>query len=175
MKLKNIHEEIQINTSPENMWAILSQYGNVSNFHAGVMESHKEQGSKNQASLGCERVCKIVDLGLHITLKERIIDFVEGQSYKYEVYEWKNFPIQKMYFSFSIINATKSDVVLALDINYRAKPAFLTTLMVGKMHRMAHDILLGYKHHAQTGETRAPIKRLKVKYKALPGAEVQHG
>ena len=82
MKLKQIHEEISINVSAEKMWSVLSQYGDVSNFHAGVAESYKVEGSTNTAALGCERVCNIVDLGLHITLKERIIDYVEGQSYK---------------------------------------------------------------------------------------------
>ena len=175
MKLKNIHQEMQIQTSSEKMWDILSQYGDVSRFHGGVAESHKEQGSENAASLGCERVCNIVDLGLHITLKERIVDFVEGESYQYEVYEWKNFPIKKMLFGFRITNSNEDRTTLALDIQYKASPAFLTPLMARKMRRLAHDILLGYKHYAETGEMRVPIKKLKSKYKSQPQVEVQYG
>lgn len=175
MKLKKIHQEIQIQVERGEMWTVLSQYGDVSNFHAGVVKSYKVEGSENKAALGCERVCKIVDLGLHITLKERIVDFVDGESYKYEVYEWKNFPIQKMLFGFRILRSMPSHTVLGIDIEYKAKPALLTPLMAGKMRKLARDVLLGYKHYAETGETRVSIKELKAKYKTLPYAEVQYG
>jgi hypothetical protein len=175
MKLKNVHQQMQIEVTPETMWAILSQYGDVSRFHGGVVESHKEAGSENKAALGCERVCNIVDLGLHITLKERIVNYVEGESYQYEVYEWKNFPIQKMLFGFRILGTDKSGTVLSVDIDYKAKPAFLTPLMAGKMRRLAGDVLLGYKHFAETGEKRVSIKELKTRYKTRLQAEVQYG
>lgn len=98
MKLRNIHHEMEINTTPEKMWQVLAQYGDVSLFHAGVKESYKVTGSTNEAALGGERVCNIVDLGLKIVLKERITNYVEGEGYQYEVYEWKNFPVRKMLF-----------------------------------------------------------------------------
>ncbi len=175
MKLKKIHQEMHIQVTQERMWSILSQYGDVSRFHAGVVKSYKVDGSDNKASPGCERVCEIVDLGLNITLKERIVDFVEGESYRYEVYEWKNFPIRKMLFGFRIVHSTPSYTVLGIDIEYKAKPAFLTPLMAGKMRKLARDVLLGYKHYAETGEQRVPIRVLKAKYKSLPYAEVQYG
>jgi len=40
MKLKNINEEMNINATAEKMWESLSQYGDVSKFHAGVENSH---------------------------------------------------------------------------------------------------------------------------------------
>ena len=175
MKLKKIQKKIRINVTPERMWEILSQYGDVSQFHGGVMESHKEPGSENQAGHGCERVCHIVDMGLRITLKERIIEYNEGDSYTYEVYEWKNFPVRKMLFGFQILRTGKPYIVLAINIDYKARPAFLTPLMAGKMRRLARDVLLGYKHYAETGETRVPIKQLKAHYKTVAQAEVQYG
>lgn len=175
MKLKKIRQKMTINVTPERMWEILSQYGDVSQFHAGVMESHKEPGSENFATPGCERVCHIIDMGLHITLKERIIEYNEGDSYTYEVYEWKNFPLRKMLFGFQILRTDKPYVVLAINIAYKAKPAFLTPLLAGKMRRLAGDVLLGYKHFAETGERRVPIKQLKTRYKAMAQAEVQYG
>jgi len=175
MKLKQINEEILINVSAEKMWSVLSQYGDVSNFHAGVAESYKVAGSTNTAALGCERVCNIVDLGLHITLKERIIDYVEGQSYKYEVYEWKNFPLRAMFFGFRIIPQASNQTSLIINIDYKAKPAILTPLMAGKMRRLARDVLLGYKHFSETGVKRVPIKALKKQYKSPKDLEAQYG
>lgn len=165
MKLRNVHQEIAINTTPDKMWSVLSQYGDVSSFHAGVMESCKLEGSENSASSGCERICNLVDMGLNIMLKERIINYVEGKGYQYEVYEWKNFPVQKMLFSFAIKEGQSGKSVLRIDIDYKARPAFLTPLMIGKMKKLMKDVLLGYKHYAETGEKRVPIKALRKIYK----------
>lgn len=175
MKLKRIQQQMKIDVSPERMWEILSRYGDVSGFHAGVEISYNEEGSNNEAGPGCERVCHIVDMGLHITLKERIVDYVEGDSYTYEVYEWKNFPLSKMLFGFQIIRTGYPYVQLAINIDYRAKPGFLTHLLAGKMRRLAKDVLLGYKHFAETGERRVPIKQLKNRYKDRSQPEVQYG
>lgn len=166
INLKNIHQEIKIDADSHHTWLALSKYGDVSKFHAGVEKSYPETGNHNTAALGCERICEIRDLGLQITLKERIIDYKEGCSYKYEVYEWKNFPLRQMFFTFKIVHSTASQTVLALDIDYKAKPAFLTPLMAGKMNRLAKSILLGYKHHVETNEFRTPIKQLKSRYKS---------
>lgn len=175
MELKQIHEDILIDVDADKMWSVLSQYGDVSQFHAGVAESYKEPGSDNTASLGCERVCNIIDLGLHITLKERILEFVEGRSYKYEVYEWKNFPIRKMFFGFTIYPQSDHQTALAINIEYKAKPAILTPILAGKMRRLARNVLLGYKHFTETGERRVPIKSLIKRYKSMPNIEVTYG
>jgi len=166
ISLKNIHQEIKIDADSHHTWLALAKYGDVSEFHAGVMKSYPETGNENQASAGCERICEIKDMGLHITLKERIIDYKEGRSYKYEVYEWKNFPLRQMFFTFKILHSTASQTILSLDIDYKAKPAFLTSIMAGKMNRLAKSILLGYKHYIETNEIRTPISQLKSRYKS---------
>jgi len=175
MQPKHIHAEIEVRTTPQRMWDTLSKYGDVSTFHAGVVESHKVDGSENKAALGCERVCNIVDMGLAITLKEHIVNLEEGRSYQYEVYEWKNFPIQKMLFGFTILGGTSDHTTLAIDIEYKAKPAFLTPFMAGKMRRLARDVLLGYKHFIETGEKRIPIKEIKKRYRNTGQLEAQYG
>ena len=78
--LSRVHREVSIRADREQVWQALSQYGDVSSFHAGAASSVKVEGSGNVAAPGCERVCNIVDLGLHISLKERIVDYVEGET-----------------------------------------------------------------------------------------------
>lgn len=165
MKLRNIHEEMLINVTPEKMWQILSHYGDVSNFHAGVEESHSIEGNINKAEMGCERECNIVDMGLKIQLKERIVNYQEGIGYQYDVYEWKNFPLRKMLFGFTISEGVQGKAILRIDIDYKAKPAFLTPLMAWKMRALVHDVLLGYKHFTETGEKRTPIKLLRMQHR----------
>jgi len=174
MKLRNIHQEIAVNVSPEKMWQVLSRYGDVSQFHAGVEESHRVDGSADEAALGGERVCNIMDMGMHIVLKERIFDYTEGVGYQYDVYEWKNFPLRKMQFGFSIKAGRHGKTILCMDIDYRAKPAWLTPLMAPKMHRLAKDVLLGYKHYTETGERKVPIRELRKRYKDDALLDLQH-
>ena len=173
MKLKNIYEEMPIDVTPEQMWQVLSVYGDVSVFHGGVEHSYKVEGSDNKAKIGGERVCNIVDMGLKIQLKERIIDYQEGVGYQYEVYEWKNFPLRKMFFKFSMRKSFDGNTLLRLDIDYKAKPAILTSIMGWKMRILIHDVLLGYKHYAQTGEKKVPLPTLRKKYKSLHAEYLQ--
>lgn len=167
MKLKNIHEEMPVNVTTEQMWQVLARYGDISNFHAGVVESHSLDGNINEANIGCERVCNIVDMGLKIQLKERIVNYQEGVGYQYDVFEWKNFPLRKMLFGFAISEDVQGKARLRIDIDYKAKPAFLTPLMAWKMRALVHDVLLGYKHFAETGEKRTPLKLLRSQYRQL--------
>jgi len=173
MNLKNIYEEMPIDVTPEQVWQVLSVYGDVSSFHGGVDNSHKVEGSVNQAKIGGERVCNIIDMGLKIQLKERIIDYQEGVGYQYEVYEWKNFPLRKMFFKFSMRESFDGHTLLRLDIDYKAKPAILTSIMAWKMRILIHDVLLGYKHYTQTGEKKVPIRTLRKKYKSLNSEYLQ--
>lgn len=165
MKLKNINDSIGINVTSQAMWKILSQYGDVSKFHAGVKQSSRINSSENEASMGCERVCNLVDMGLKIMLKERIVNYMEGVGYQYEVYEWKNFPLKKMFFAFNINESSSGETILRIDIDYKASPEILTPIMAGKMKRLIKDVLLGYKHYAETGEQRIPIKEIRKIYK----------
>lgn len=175
MKPRHIHAETVVRTSPEKLWEIVSRFGDVYRFHAGVVESHAAPGSDDRAAPGCERVCNIVDMGLRITLKERIVDYEEGRSYTFEVYEWKNFPIRSMRFGFTVASNGPAAATLAIDITYLAKPALLTPLLAPKMRALARDVLLGYRHYAETGERRVPIKRLKRAYHGAEHGLVQYG
>lgn len=112
------------------------------------------------ATPGCERVCHIVYMGMQITLWERIVDYVEGESYQYKIYRWKNFPIRRI--AVPVLHPPRSTWPdgLAVDIDYSTKPALLILLMAGEVRRWARHALLGYRHYAENGERRVPIKHL---------------
>jgi len=80
-----------------------------------------------------------------------------------------------MTFGFTILESVPPFTTLAIDIDYAARPAILTPLMAGKMRRLAQDVLLGYKHFAETGEQRVPIKQLKARYRHIDQLETQFG
>ncbi|MGD8590364.1 MAG: hypothetical protein PVG22_16185 [Chromatiales bacterium] len=80
-----------------------------------------------------------------------------------------------MLFGFTILDRTREQTTLAIEIEYKAKPVFLTPLMAGKMRRLAHDVLLGYKHFIEAGEKRIPIKKLRKHYRNMEQLAVQYG
>jgi polyketide cyclase/dehydrase/lipid transport protein len=160
IKLTATTTEIKVDATPGEVWAALSKYADVSTIHGGVEASVPGNEGKNEASLGAERTCTIIDGKREITLVERITEFKEGKFYRYQVYEWKNFPLKVMFFAFSINNNPRGETILSLTQNYRLNPGFLTGFMTWKIKKQQRIILLGYKHYMETGEKSRPIEDL---------------
>jgi Polyketide cyclase / dehydrase and lipid transport len=161
IKLKVVSTSININASSEKTWDVLSHYGDVSTFHAGVEKSVNHIGYTNIAALGVERTCDVLDGKREVVLKEKITEYKQGEYYRYQVYEWKNFPLKAMFFAFSVEEVSQSKSKLMLTINYRLKPSFITNMMKWKIKKMEKDILIGYKNYIETGNKKVPIKTLK--------------
>jgi Polyketide cyclase / dehydrase and lipid transport len=158
VRLTTVTSEIVIAASSAETWAALSHFGDVSTFHSGVTKSTPAAGFSDVAALGAERVCLVPDGKREVTLVERITDFREGEYYRYEVYEWKNFPLQAMFFAFEIVEKDSGTRVLQLSQHYRLKPGLLTRPMKYKIRQQQRTILLGYKHFIETGEANVAVK-----------------
>jgi Polyketide cyclase / dehydrase and lipid transport len=160
IKLTETTTEIKVDASPQQIWNALSKYANVSTFHAGVAASVAGKDYQNEASLGAERTCTIYDGSREVTLVEKITEFEEGKFYRYEVFEWKNFPLKAMFFGFSIRQNEKEETFLSLTQNYRLNPGFITGLMKWKIKKQQRTILLGYKYYIETGEKNVPEREI---------------
>lgn len=165
IKLKTVLTEMEVDVTPEKAWEVLSAYGNVSDFHSIVTSSNAINGSHNEASLSCERICYIANGKRQVMVKERILEYKEGSHYKYNVYDWENFPIRKMNITYGVKVNTQNKTVIYQITDYRLKPGFLTGVMKGKMQKGAMESLMSYKHYMETGEKNVAIKVLKKQYK----------
>lgn len=165
MKLKTVSNEMVVFVSPEKAWSVLADFGQIGDFHTGVLSSKSLNNSPNEAGLGCERECVITEGRKPIVIKERIVEFKESQSYTYDVYEWQNFPISKMYVTFGVKTNQMGQTVIYQRNDFRLKPGFLTGIMKGKIRKGGFDSLLAYKHFMETDEKNVDIKTLKKKYK----------
>lgn len=157
VRLTAVRSEIPIDAPAGDIWQALSRYGDVAAFHAGVEQSTPGINSSDQAEWGAERTCVVKDGNRVVTLHERITEFRDGECYRYEVFDWNNFPIQVMFFGFEIVEKPGGNRFLVLIQNYRLKPGFLTNLMKWKIRRQQRTILLGYKHYIETGARNVPI------------------
>lgn len=102
MKLTTVQYEMVVNSTPQRAWDVLANFGDVTSFHPQLESSTSLNGSTNKAVLGCDRECVIPDGKRRITVREKIIDFVDGEYYTYDVYFWKNFPLNKSLNAFGV-------------------------------------------------------------------------
>ncbi len=168
IKLKTIKYEMVVNVTTQKAWDVLNSYGDIGSFHAGLESSSAINGSPNIAQMDCERICYIPRTkNKKIMVKEKIIDYSEGNYYTYDVYEWENFPLKKMNNTFGVKTNAQGETVIYQVTNFRLKPGFLTGMMKGKLRRGARTTLMGYKRYMETGDKRIDIKELKKQYKSF--------
>ena len=166
-KLQSVAYEVPVSVTTQQAWKVLTDFGNAGSFHSQLESSKSLNGTSPRAELGCERECIIPDGKKKIMVRERIIELVEGQYYTYEVYEWKNFPINTFYVTFGVKTDEDGKTIVYQRNDYRLKPGFLTGMMKGKLRNGAREGVLAYKHYMENGEAHADMELIKQKYKDL--------
>jgi len=160
-KIITVEYEAIVNVTPQTAWEVLADYVNVGEFHGGVQSSHII-GSKGQG-VGGDRFCQI---DKKVSVKEKITTWKEGEYYTYEVYEWENFPLKRMYNSFGVKVNGEGKTVIYSTINYRLKNGFFELMAKGKLKKSARDGILWYKDYMETGVKNRNLKELRKKYKS---------
>lgn len=163
-KMKFFENKVIVNSSPEEVWRILTEFGNVSSFHTTIDDSIAINGSTEEAALGSEREIQIPDGVNNIINKERIIQLIEGVYYTYEVYESENFPIKKMQVTYGLRRNFKGQTILYSKTFYKFNNALASGLLKKKLHRANMDSLLAYKYYMENGERDTEIKVLRKRY-----------
>ncbi len=164
MKLTHLEYEMPVAVSAEKAWEVLARFTDVGDFHSGVLKSNAN-GAK-RSGIDTDRTCELPG---KVVVHERIYEWTEGSSYKYDVYAWKKFPLKKMLITFGVRQKSGSQagspqVWIYQTVDYRLSPGFLTIIMKGKLRTSLRDGLLGYKHFMETGEAKADMKALRKRY-----------
>jgi len=149
--LTRVFHERVVDATPEEAWQSLADYGGVAHvsptiYKAGVISDNAE------FAVGCERFCSLEFQGRDIYIEERIIELVEGEHYTYDVYEWENFPLRKMFVTFGVKTNDMGETVLYNIVDYQLKPRIMTGMMKGQMADSARTGVLAYKHFTETGK-----------------------
>ena len=163
-KMEVLENEVIVHNSHEAVWNALSSFGNVSGFHTTIDESVALNGTEDKASLGAEREIQIPDGMNNIINKERIIKYIDGVYYTYEVYESENFPTKKMRVTYGVRLDHRGRTVLFSKMFYKLNNSFVTNLFKRKLKRANFDSLLSYKYYIETGERNTDIKILRKRY-----------
>jgi len=142
-------KEVEINAPKDKVWSILADIGSVQNYSPGVVKSLSTSDAKN--GIGASRHCDLLPMG---SVEERVIEWDEGNSYKIEIYEGKKVPfLGTGKFEVSEIDA-KTKVKMTFDYNIKGGiiASIMGMMMKGKMDKTIEGVLIGLKHHAETGE-----------------------
>ncbi len=76
----------RINATPEEVWSVLKDFGNISAYHPLIKSSHR---TNEINGIGAKRVCKLLPMG---SMEEQIIQYSEGKSFVVEVVDGQMLP-----------------------------------------------------------------------------------
>jgi carbon monoxide dehydrogenase subunit G len=168
--MTSIRTEIRINAPREKVWTVLADLGAIQQFNPGVKKSYYT--SESRQGVGASRVCELRPLG---AIEESALDWQEGKSFTLDIRPLSKAPPFKKATGRFQLDSVGQKTRVALDIDYTLRfgllGRLLDALMVRPQFRKAvPELLLGLKHHVETGEPVDPavIKRLK----ASAGREV---
>jgi ribosome-associated toxin RatA of RatAB toxin-antitoxin module len=145
-KLKETELDILIDASKKKTWDVLvNQFGNVNIFHPGTDSSHSVSGVEGE--VGCERQC---DFDSSTSVKEKLTAVRGTESYDVEVSGFKMFDQMKVTWSLNEMSENKTNVHVL--VKFRTKPAFMGSLIKGKISKMIFKVMIGLKYFLETGE-----------------------
>lgn len=165
IKLTKLTDEVVVNVTPAEAWAVINSYGDVGSYHSAIAHSRSMNGSPNEGKMGCERECTIENGRKDVVVVEKIIEYEEGSYYKYDVTDWKNFPIKKFYNTFGVKTNAQGQTVIYVISEYRLTSGLMTRMAKGKLKKGNHRALLLYKHYMETGEKNADPKAVEKQYR----------
>ncbi len=140
-----------IDAPKERVWEVLKEFGEISKWNPGVVESHSTTDATG--GIGAERRC---DLGKGQWVEERIVGWEEGKSLDINIFD-SNVPLSDATVTLSVESLDEGESRVDLNINYKLKYGplgMLMDLMMGKRsyRRAMNGLLAGLKHHSETGK-----------------------
>jgi len=162
VRMTRASAQVVVDASPEEVWELLADFGGVEDYLLAITASDWIGGT--EMGDGAARYCDISFQGRNVHVKERIFDYVEGSEFTYDVYDWTNFPLDRMHNTFGVMVDDAGQTVVYNVIDYKLKPRMLSGVMRGTMSRSARGSLLGIKHYLETGDASLDRDQLFARY-----------
>jgi len=145
--MDTINFETSINAPKEKVWEILADFSGIHKWAPLVTNSISITSANN--GLGCERSCEIQNMG---SLRERVIEWNEGEGYKVEVATIPGTPVKSGFTSWLLRNEGNQTIAEMLSHfellgAEEEKNAFLKNAP-----QLLKSSLMGLKRYAETGQ-----------------------
>ena len=152
--MSDISRKIRIDAPVEQVWKVVSRFGDIEEFNPGVPKSYLT--SEQSAGIGSTRHCDLTIPGASI--EERVIEWEENRLYSVEIYDGEKVPpFARATASFELKgdgDGTEVDFTLAYTLKMGIIGRLMDALMVRRQFaKTAEGIVAGLKHYCETGQT----------------------
>lgn len=148
--MRVIHKSLDIGADRADVWAVLSDFGNIARWSSGVKESHLV--SDIATGVGAHRHC---DLGMGMTVREKIAHWVENEELGITFTKFA-MPAEAATATFRLKNAPRGTRV---EFEMAFQPKGITRMMAPFLQRMMGADLEGLLDDLKR-ESEARSKRL---------------
>lgn len=149
--MSTFSEQIHIEAPKERVWEVLADIGGIYKWNPSVMYSYST--SEETQGQGATRHCDLFDHRGY--LKERVMDWREGEGFKIRVYQ-TDLPLKRNVVRFALEGDKRGTVVMVnpdYTIKYGALGFIMDRLFLRrKVKKGMEGLLAGLKYHLETGE-----------------------
>ena len=149
--MTTVSRHIEINASADEVWEAIADFGGVYKWAPNVSSSYST--TEANEGVGAARHCEVAGF---VGIDEEIVDWEEGQGYKYQV---ENIgPIGKLVNEWSVTSDGENSVVTT-NVSYRMKFGIMGALMDRLMVRRSIRKAMAQSQAGLKGyvETREPM------------------
>jgi len=141
----------KIDFPKETIWDTLKNFGGIYKYHPLVNNSFVLNG--RDSGLGAERMCEFNDGN---KIKERIIDYTEGEEYIVDIFEKGSFPLKKAVATINVVELDEGNSEVKFKMEFKPKFGILGWLMAKGMmekqfKKILSQVLFGLEKHIKTG------------------------
>jgi len=162
--MSSLTRENQIDAPGDKVWTILADIGSVQDYSPGVVKSFYT--SDITEGVGTSRHCDLLPRG---TVEERIVNWLDGESYSIEIYDGTDLRYTGIaHFS---LKSLGQGTIVSESMEYvpteDPKGALEIRSMEDLVGKVIEGNLAGLKHFIETGEivTREVCKRMEALHK----------
>ncbi len=160
--MTTIKTDIRINAPKDEVWKVLADLGGIQSYNSAVKKSYYNTEAKE--GIGAGRVCELAPMG---EVEEKAIAWTDQESYTLDVKPVDGNPPLKSAQASFVLKEDGNQTIVTMEMNYELKFGPIgklmdTLMMKPQFAKVVPNILLGLKHHIETGEEvdGAVIKRL---------------
>ena len=162
-----IESRVVVQSSPEEVWSILTDFTGIGDFHVLYEESSAVSDQAEKVGVGLERIGLIPNGNFNVILKERITEFVDGSHYTYEVTDWENIALGNMKVTYGVSINESGETILYSRTHFEMSNGILTSLYRSRFQKNSKDSLISYKYFIETGGREKDLKRLRKWFKEV--------
>ncbi len=154
--MTKLNFDITVNATKDEAWKSLADFAGVYTFHPAVPKSYAINGSSH-TGLGAERRCELNSDGSKY-IEERIVRFVDGEEYDVDIYGGNQMPpVNNFIVTLGVESVSANQTRIYVRANYEPKfgpVGMVMNMMMIKpfISKAMNGILLGFKHHMETGK-----------------------